>query len=132
MGPILGFEKLHVSFRGNLIRYVIFLIFLSVAPIVQAQNVVDPGPRGTPVGAGGHIANLSSGGKRPRSDVQRRFLRHLPFAARDWRHKPKLGCISVRWAESPGCAGSREPWPEPSANSAILCDGRGTRARGAL
>jgi CxxC motif-containing protein (DUF1111 family) len=74
MGPILGFEKLHVSFRGNLILYVIFLIFLSVAPIVQAQNVVDPGPRGTPVGAGGHIANLSSDQLRFFNDAAARFI----------------------------------------------------------
>ena len=74
MGPILGFEKLHVSFRGNLIPYVIFLIFLSIAPIVQAQNVVDPGPRGTPVGAGGHIANLSSDQLRFFNDAAARFI----------------------------------------------------------
>jgi len=74
MGPILRFEKLHVSFRGNLILYVIFLIFLSVAPIVQAQNVVDPGPRGRPVGAGGHIANLSSDQLRFFNDAAAHFI----------------------------------------------------------
>src|SRR6202140_5334735 len=58
MGPISGFEKLHVSFRGNLIRYGAFVMMLSFASALQAQ-VVDPGPRGTSVGAGGPIANLS-------------------------------------------------------------------------